>query len=178
MQGDPSALSQVALNTLLWEAAVMTLVIGLVNIGVGANKTDPKAYGVIILSGAIMETLATAFIIWDENVFGATVAAAFVLLLWMLGIDLIIGGNPYVISHALWFTGILFAGFTAFTAVKLHMIFLSVALGLLVPVTVGAGVHGYTGSRAAALVAGYASLIDGFVFLVMAFAGAIGVSLP
>lgn len=79
-----------------------------------------------------METLATEFIIWNKNVFGAIVPVAFVLLPWMLGIDLVIGDNPYVISHTLWFTGILFAGFTASTAVKLHMhmVFLSIALGV------------------------------------------------
>jgi hypothetical protein len=172
-------LSETAMNTLLWEAAVMTLVIGLVNMGIGREKVDLRDYGIIILSGALMETIAMAFVIVDKSIFAATVAAAFVLLLWILGIALTVGGtNLYVINHTLWFTGILFALFSAFTAIKLHSVFLTTALGLLVPVTVCGALHGYTGSNACAKAAGICSFIDGFVFLTMAFAGAVGIALP
>ena len=173
------SLSETAMNTLLWEAAVMTLVIGLVNLGVGKEKVNLKDYGVIILSGAIMETLATGFVILDKNVFAATVAAAFVLLLWILGIALTLGGtNLYLANHALWFTGIFFALISGFTAIKLHLAFLTTALGLLVPLTVCAAIHGYTGNEACGKIAGICSFIDGFVFLTMAFAGAVGIVLP
>ena len=173
------SLSETAMNTLLWEAAIMTLVIGLVNMGVGRDKVNLKDYGVIILSGAIMETMATGFVIADKNIFAATVAAAFVLLLWILGVALTLGGtNLYLANHALWLTGILFALFTAFAAWKLHLVFLSLALGLLVPLTWCAAVHGYTGNEACAKIAGVCSFIDGFVFLIMAFAGAVGIALP
>jgi len=172
------SLSETAMNTLLWEAAVMTLVIGLVNMGVGRDKVNLRDYGVIILSGAIMETLATGFVIADKDIFAATVAAAFVLLLWILGVALTIGGtNLYLANHALWFTGVLFALFTVFAAWK-HLVFLSTALGLLVPLTFCAAIHGYKGSAACAKIAGVCSFIDGFVFLIMAFAGAVGIALP
>jgi hypothetical protein len=173
------SLSETAMNTLLWEAAVMTLVIGLVNMGVGRDKINLRDYGIIILSGAIMETIAMAFVITDKNIFASTVAAAFVLLLWILGIALTVGGtNLYLANHALWFTGILFALFSTFTGVKLHLVFLTTALGLLVPLTICGAVHGYTGSEACAKIAGVCSFIDGFVFLTMAFAGAVGIALP
>jgi len=54
-------LAHVAMNTLLWEAAVMLLVIGFVEMGIGKN--EPKDFGVVLLSGAIMETIAMAFVI-------------------------------------------------------------------------------------------------------------------
>lgn len=92
------SVAQTALNTLFWEAAVMLLVIGFVNVGVGKN--EPRDFGIVLLSGALMETIAMAFIIMEGDVFGATVAAAFVLLLWMLGIGLIIGKNLMAMNHA------------------------------------------------------------------------------
>ncbi|MEB3756125.1 MAG: hypothetical protein GSR79_04635 [Desulfurococcales archaeon] len=175
----PPPLSEVAMTTLLWEAAVMTLVIGLVNLGAGKEKINLKDYGVIILSGAIMETLALGYVIADRNVFAGTIAAAFVLLLWILGVSLTIGGtNLYLANHALWFTGILFAAFSIYTGIELHLVFLTTALGLLVPVTICGAIHGYTGNEACAKIAGITSFIDGFVFMTMAFAGAIGVALP
>ncbi|AFZ70583.1 hypothetical protein Calag_0842 [Caldisphaera lagunensis DSM 15908] len=172
------ALANTAMNTLFWEAGVMTLIIGFVNIGIGGNKINPKDFGIVILSGALMETLALSFVIEDRAVFDATVAAAFVLLLWMISIALILGGtNLYVIQHALWFTGILFFGFATYTA-YLHLIFITIILYLLVPVTVFLSLHGYTGKAVYAKIAGYCSAIDGFLFLVLAFTGAIGVVLP
>ena len=172
------ALANTAMNTLFWEAGVMTLVIGLVNIGIGGQKINTKDFGIVILSGAIMETLALGFVIQDAQVFDATVAAAFVLLLWIISIALILGGtNLYVVQHALWFTGILFALFTAYTAMH-GLVFVSIALGLLVPVTVLLAVHGYTGKAYWAKAAGVCSAIDGFVFLSLAFTGAIQVVLP
>lgn len=172
------ALANTAMNTLFWEAGVMTLVIGFVNIGIGGNKINPKDFGIVILSGALMENIELGFVIADRSVFQATVAAAFVLLLWMIGIALVLGGtNLYVIQHALWFTGILFAGFAAYTA-TLHAIFITIILALLVPVTVFLSLHGYTGKAVFAKIAGYCSAIDGFLFLILAFTGAIGVVLP
>jgi hypothetical protein len=53
-----------------------------------------------------------------------------------------------------------------------------VALGLLVIVTIFLGAAGYTGNAALRKVGAAASLIDAFVFLVMAYAGAVGIALP
>ncbi|ESQ25117.1 MAG: hypothetical protein OSP8Acid_11590 [uncultured Acidilobus sp. OSP8] len=44
MSGSPS-LSEAALNTLLWEAAVMTLVIGFVELNLPKGKNDPRDFG-------------------------------------------------------------------------------------------------------------------------------------
>ncbi|MGC8567305.1 MAG: hypothetical protein ACP5M8_06605 [Caldisphaera sp.] len=172
------ALASTAMNTLFWEAGVMTLVIGFVNMGIGGTKNNPKDFGIVILSGAIMETLALAFVIQDAAVFDATVAAAFVLLLWMISIALILGGtNMYIIQHALWFTGIIFAMFATYTAIH-GLIFISVILYFLVPVTVFLSLHGYTGKATYAKIAGIFSALDGFLFLILAFAGSIGYVLP
>jgi len=171
-------MSEVALNTLLWEAAVMTLVIGFVELNLPKGKNDPRDFGWVLLSGALLETIALGFIIADRNVFGATVAAAFILLLWALGLPLAIGGGSRMaVNHAVWFTGLLFLGFTIFAA-QHGLYTLSVALGLLVIVTIFLGAAGYTGNAALRKVGAAASLIDAFVFLVMAYAGAVGIALP
>ncbi len=47
----------------------------------------------MILAGAIMKSLALAYVIADGSVFQATVAAAFVPLPWMIPIALIISGT-------------------------------------------------------------------------------------
>jgi len=177
VSGSPS-LSEVALNTLLWEAAVMTLVIGFVELNLPKGKNDPRDFGWVLLSGALLETIAMGFIIADRNIFGATVAAAFILLLWALGLPLAIGGgNRMAVNHAVWFTGLLFLGFTIFAA-QHGLYTLSVALGLLVIVTIFLGAAGYTGNAALRKVGAAASLVDAFVFLIMAYAGAVGIALP
>ncbi len=170
-------LAHVAMNTLLWEAAVMLLVIGFVEMGIGKN--EPKDFGVVLLSGAIMETIAMAFVIAGGDIFGATVAAAFILLLWFLGFALILGGtNRIAINHAVWFTGVLFLGFTAFTA-KLGLVTLTIGLGLLVPICWLLSAANYTGQHSLGKLAGLLSFIDGWVFLAMAFANATGmIKLP
>jgi hypothetical protein len=169
------SVTETALNTLFWEAGVMLLVIGSVNLGIGKN--EPRDFGIVLLSGAIMETIAMVFVISAGNIMGATIAAAFVLLLWMLGIGLIIGKNLTAMNHALWFTGIFFTLITIETA-KLGLITLSIALGLLSPITILLAATHYAGKPMLAKVAGALSFIDGWIFFVMAYAGAVGLVLP
>ncbi|GAB6944395.1 hypothetical protein [Vulcanisaeta sp. JCM 14467] len=169
------SVAQTALNTLFWEAAVMLLVIGFVNVGVGKN--EPRDFGIVLLSGALMETIAMAFIIMEGDVFGATVAAAFVLLLWMLGIGLIIGKNLMAMNHALWFTGIFFALITA-ELIAMHAIMLSIAIGLLPIITILLSIAHYMNKPMIGRIAGMVSIIDGFLFFVLAYAGAVGIVLP
>ncbi len=172
-----SELAHVAMNTLLWEAAVMLLVIGFVEMGIGKN--EPKDFGFVLLTGAIMETIAMCFVIAGGDIFGATVAAAFIVLLWALGLSLTCGGgNRIAINHAVWFTGVLFALFTAFTLQLGHMT-LSAALGLLVLVCFGLSLANYTGKHSIGKIAGALSFIDGWIFLIMAYANATGtIALP
>ncbi|MFP3044528.1 MAG: hypothetical protein RXR03_02870 [Thermocladium sp.] len=169
------SIAETALNTLFWEAGVMLLVIGSVNLGIGKN--EPRDFGIVILSGAIMETLAMAFVISAGDTMGATIAAAFVLLLWMLGIGLIIGKNLTAMNHALWFTGIFFALITIETA-KLGLVTLSIALGLLPLVTILLAAAHYAEKPMLAKAAGAISFIDGWIFFIMAYAGAVGLALP
>jgi len=169
-------LAHVAMNTLLWEAAVMLLVIGFVEMGLGKN--EPKDFGIVLLSGAIMETIAMSFVIAVVDIFGATVAAAFILLLWFLGFALILGGtNRIAINHAVWFTGVLFLGFSVFTY-KLGLVTLTAGLGLLVPITWLLAIANYTEIHILGKIAGALSFIDGWIFLAMAYANATGLQLP
>ncbi|WP_456329112.1 hypothetical protein [Archaeoglobus sp.] len=169
-------LAHVAMNTLLWEAAVMLLVIGFVEMGIGKN--EPKDFGIVLFSGAIMETIAMVFVILGGDIFGATVAAAFIMLLWFLGIALILGGtNRMAINHAVWFTGVLFLGFTLFAFQIGHMT-LAAALGLLVLVTWLLSLANYTGNHTFGKVAGALSFIDAWIFLAMAYANVVGIALP
>ena len=165
-----SELAHVAMNTLLWEAAVVLLVIGFVEMGIGKN--EPKDFGIVLLSAAIMETIAMCFVIAGGDIFGATVAAAFIMLLWFLGFALIFGGtNRIAINHAIWFTGVLFLGFTVFTA-SLHLITLTLGLGLLVPICWLLAAANYMGVHTLGKAAGVLSFIDGWIFMAMAFANA------
>ncbi len=170
-------IAHVAMNTLLWEAAVMLLVIGFVEMGIGKN--EPRDFGIVLLSGAIMETIAMAFVISAGDIFGATVAAAFILLLWFLGIALILGGtNRMAINHTVWFTGVVFLGFTMFT-LQHGLMTLSVAFGLLAPMCWLLSAANYTGIRILGKIAGALSFIDAWIFFAMAFANATGmITLP
>ncbi len=118
-----------------------------------------------------------AFMIMEGNVFGATVAAAFVLLLWMLGIGLIVGKNLMAMNHALWFTGIFFALITA-ELIMLRAVMLSFAIGLLPIITILLAAAHYMNKPVIGKVAGVISIIDGFAFFILAFAGAVGIVLP
>ncbi|WP_243665614.1 hypothetical protein [Vulcanisaeta sp. JCM 16159] len=169
------SIAQTALNTLFWEAAVMLLVIGFVNMGVGKN--EPRDFGIVLLSGALMETIAMAFVIVEGDIFGATVAAAFVLLLWMLGIGLIMGKNLMAMNHALWFTGLFFALITV-ELIRMGTVMLSFAIGLLPIITILLSIVHYLNKPSIGKVAGVISIIDGFAFFVLAFAGAAGIVLP
>ena len=162
----------VAMNTLIWEAAVMLFVIGIVEMGIGNN--EPKDFGIVLLSGALMETVAMCFVIASGEMFGATVAAAFVLLLWFLGIALTLGGtNRMAINHSVWFTGVLFLAFTIFVA-QHGMVWLTVALGLLVPITWLLSLANYTGKHALGKIAGFLSFIDGWIFFILALGHVVG----
>jgi hypothetical protein len=157
----------------------MTLVIGFVELNLPKGKNDPRDFGWVLLSGALLETIALVGLIADGNAFGAIMAAAFTLLLWALGLPLAIGGgNRMAVNHAVWFTGLLFLFLTIFAAG--HGLYaLSVALGLLVIATISLGAAGYTGNATLRKIGAVASLIDAFVFLIMAiYAGTVGIALP
>jgi hypothetical protein len=96
----------------------MTLVIDFVELNRLKGKNDPRDFGWVLLSGALLETIAlVGFIIADGNAFGAIMAAAFTLLLWALGLPLAIGGgNRMAVNNVVWFTGLLFLFLTIFAA--------------------------------------------------------------
>jgi len=172
-------MSEAALSTLLWGAAVMTLVIGFVELNRLKGKNDPRDFGWVLLSDALLETIALVGFIADGNAFGAIMAAAFTLLLWALGLPLAIGGgNRMAVNHAVWFTGLLFLFLTI--AMAGHGLYtLSMALGLLVIATISLGAAGYTGNATLRKIGAAASLVDAFVFLIMViYAGAVGIALP
>ena len=168
--------AHVAMNTLIWEAAVMLWIIGLVELGVD-KRHDPKDFGWVLLTGGLMETIALAFLISAGDMFGATAAAAFILLLWALGAGLVAGTNRAVQNHAVWFTGIYFLCAAWFTGTH-HLITLTVMFALLVPITWLLSLANYTGKHGLAKIAGFLSIIDSVLFFVWAFATAIGHHLP
>jgi len=173
---DPSQIVHASMNTLLWEAAIMTICIGCVDLGWGKN--DPRDLGIVLVAGAFLETIALVFVLANGAAFEATIAAAFILALWYLGIAFILNRtNREVMIHANMLTGLLFLLFTIYSAVYGH-VFLTVALGLLVFVLWGAGIAHYKEKPMGAKIAGAAAFADAFVFTIMAFTGAIGISLP
>ncbi len=169
-------MAHVALNTLIWEAAVMLWIIGFVEVRIGKN--DPKDFGWILLTGGLMETIALAFLIAAKDMFGATAAAAFILLLWVLGAAFVSGDtNRQAQTHAVWFTGFYFL----FAAVYLgthHIIWLTIAFALLVPLCWLLALGAYTEKRFFSVVAGLISLVEGIIFFALAFTNAIGKPLP
>lgn len=173
---EPSAIIHASMNTLLWEAAIMTVCIGCVDLGWGKN--DPRDLGIVLLAGALLETIALCFVLANGNALDATIAAAFILALWYLGFAMTLGKtNRLVMVHANMLTGLLFFLFTVWAAINAH-VFLAIALGLLVPVLWGGSLAHYTGNPKGAKIAGIAAFVDSFVFTFMAFCGAIGVNLP
>ncbi len=168
-------MAHVAMNTLIWEASVMLWVIGFVELGIGEN--DPKDFGWVLLSGALLETIALAFLIAAKDMFGATAAAAFILLLWALGSGILAGGNRIVQQHAVWWTGIYFLAAGIFLAVH-GIVVVTIAFLLLVPVTWALALGGYTGNHTWSKIGGFLAAIDGIIFLIMAVASAIGYKLP
>lgn len=174
---EPQAVIHTAMNALLWCAAIMTVVIGCVDLGWGNNA--PKDLGIVLLAGALIETVSLVFVIAKGAVFDATIAAAFILVLWYLGAGLVLGGtNRIAMTHGNMLTGLLFLGFAIWAGVGLGKVFLTVALALLVPVLWGGGLAAYWQKPAYAKIGGLCSFVDGFIFALMAFCGAIGLVLP
>ncbi len=169
-------MAHVAMNTLIWEAAVMLWIIGFVELGIGKN--DPKDFGWVLLTGGLMETIALAFLIAAKDMFGATAAAAFILLLWALGAAFVSGDtNRQVQAHAVWFTGFYFLFAAAFLA-KHHLVTLTWAFGLLVPLCWLLSLGSYTGKHVFGKIAGFISLIEGVLFFIIAYCNAVGIHLP
>ncbi|MGC8719226.1 MAG: hypothetical protein ACP5TY_04365 [Thermodesulforhabdaceae bacterium] len=166
----------VAMNTLIWEAAVVLWIIGMMDLGV-SSKHEAKDFGYILLTAAIMETLAMLFVIAAGNMFGATAAAAFVFLLWALAFGLINGTNRFLTTHAVLLTCFYFLGATIFLAKK-GAIFLTIMFGLLVPITFFIVMANYTGKRGWGKLAGLLSAIDGIIFGIYALWSAMGYKLP
>ena len=168
-------MAHVAMNTLIWEASVMLWVIGFVELGIGKN--DPKDFGWVLLSGALLETIALAFLIAADDMFGATAAAAFILLLWALGSGILAGGNRIVQQHAVWWTGIYFLIAGIFLAAH-GVVVISIGFLLLVPITWLLAAGGYSGNHTWSKVGGFLSAIDGIIFLIIAVSTALGYKLP
>lgn len=168
-------MGHVALNALIWEASVVLLTIGFVEMGIGKN--EPKDFAWVLLTGGLLETLSLAFLIADKNVFGATAAAAFIFLLWDLGAGVLSGTKRIAQTHGVWFTGFYFLFAGIFLAIH-HEVVLTIAFLLLAPVTWLLALGNYTSKTGFAKVAGFLSAIDAIVFFIIAFAGAVGYPLP
>ncbi len=168
-----------AFSTLFWEASIVLGSIGMMELGIGKN--DPKDFGYVFLTGGLMETISMVFMIAQGDAFGATAAAAFIFLLWAIGIALVTGTNRMLFNFALWWTGVyfIFAGIFTF---QHHLVWLTALFWILTIDTVLLAIRGYGGERTWAN--GLAKLIGIFcsataiILFVMAFAGAIGYQLP
>jgi succinate-acetate transporter protein len=170
-------MGHVAMNTLIWDAAVVLWIIGLVEMGVD-KRHELKDFGYVLLTGAIMETIAMLFVIASGNMFGATAAAAFIFLLWALAFGVITGTNRAVTNHAVWFTGVYFLLATIFLLKHGQPITLVLMFGLLVPITFLLSLANYTGNHGMAKFAGLLSAIDGILFFAWAAGSAMGYKLP
>jgi hypothetical protein len=168
-------MGHVALNALIWEASIVLLTIGFVEMGIGKN--DPKDLAWVLLTGGLMETLSLAFLVADKNMFGATAAAAFIFLLWDLGAGILSSTNRMAQNHGIWFTGFYFLFAGIFLGIH-HEIVLTIAFLLLVPVTWFLAIGNYSGKTGFSKFAGFLSAVDAIVFFIIAFAGAIGYHLP
>lgn len=168
-------MAHVAMNALVWEASVMLWVIGLVELGIGDN--DPKDFAWVLLTGALLETISLAFLIAAKNLFDATAAAAFIVLLWALGAGILAGGNRIVQQHAVWWTGIYFLVTGIFLATH-GVVVVSIAFLILVAVTWALALGGYTGNHAWSKIGGFLSAIDGIIFLIIALSTVLGYKLP
>ncbi|MGE4546260.1 MAG: hypothetical protein AB7E28_00635 [Desulfurella sp.] len=166
----------VAMNTLLWEAAVVLWVIGMMDLGV-SKRHDVKDFGYVLLTAAIMETIAMVFVIISGNIFGATAAAAFVFLLWALALGLLNGTNRVVTYHAVFLTSFYFLGSTLFLISK-GAVFLSFMFGLLVPITFLLSLASYTEKHSLGKIAGGLSALDGLLFFIYSLSSALGYTLP
>ncbi len=165
----------VALNALIWEASIVLLTIGFVELGIGKN--DPKDFAWVLLTGGLMESLSLAFLVADKNMFGATAAAAFIFLLWDLGAGILSGTNRMAQNHGIWFTGFYFLFAGLFLAIHKEIV-LTIAFLLLVPVTWLLALGNYTGKSGFGKVAGFFSAVDAIVFFIIAFSGAVNFHLP
>jgi hypothetical protein len=165
------------MTTLLWEAAIMLIVIGCVDLGLGAAKNHPRDMGIVLLCGAILETIALGFVIAGEAYLDALIAAAFILVLWYLGLGLIIGENRFVMQHANVFTGVLFTAIAIYCGIQ-GEIMLTVALAFLVPVLWASAASTYWEKPSIAKIGGGFAFIDAFIFLAMAFCNGINFALP
>lgn len=168
-------MGHVAMTALIWEASIVLLTIGLVEMGIGKN--DPKDFAWVLLTGAILESVSLAFLIAAKDVFGATAAAAFIFLLWDLGAGILSKTNRIVQAHGVWFTGFYFLCAGIYLASH-GVIITTIAFLLLVPVTWLLAVGTYTGNAGYGKVGGFFAAVDSIVFFIIAFSGAIGHHLP
>lgn len=173
---EPSSIIHTAMNALIWEAAIMLICIGCVDLGLGKN--EPRDLGIVLLAGAFLESISLGLVILSGGTLEATIAGAFILVLWYLGGAFALGKtNRTVMIHGNMLTGLLFLLLTIFVGKQAEVI-LAIGLGLLVPVLWAGGIAHYAEKPGIAKIAGVCSFVDAFVFLAMAFTGAIGVALP
>jgi len=168
-------MGHVAMNALIWEASIVLLTIGFVEMGIGKN--DPKDFAWVLLTGALMESVSLAFLIAAQDAFGATAAAAFIFLLWDLSAGILSGTNRIVQTHGVWFTGFYFLCAGIYLAIHGHVV-VTIAFLLLVPVTWFLAIATYTGKTGFGKIAGFLSAADAVVFFIIAFCGAIHFKLP
>jgi hypothetical protein len=178
IEGGEKMLVHTAMTTLLWEATVMLVVIGCVDLGLGGAKNRPKDMGIVLLCGAILETLALAFVINGEAYFDALIASAFILVLWYLGLGLIIGENRFAMQHANVFTGVLFTAIAIYCGAILGEVVLTIGLAFLPPVLWASAASAYLGKPSIAKIGGGFAFIDAFVFFALAFCNGINFVLP
>lgn len=168
-----------AFSALLWEASIVLGSITMMEWGIGKN--DPRDFGYVFLGAGLMETISIIFLIAEGDVFGTVVAAAFILLLWIIGAGVVTGTNRMLFNFALWWTGIFFLIAGIFT-VKHHLIWTTALFWILTIDTVLLAIRGYGGERSWAK--GLTKLIGVFtavttvILFIMAFAGATGYKLP
>lgn len=173
----PEAVIGTGMNVLLWCAAVVTLIIGCVDMGWGKNEA--KDLGMVLLAAGLLETIALAFMISKGGIFDATVAAAFILVLWYLGMGMVMGGtNRIAMTHGNMLTSLLFLGFAIWAGAVLGKTVLTIALALLVPGLWGGGAAAYLQKPVYGKIGGLCFFVDGAIFALMAFCGAVGIALP
>ena len=173
------SLPVVAFAALFWEASVVLWAIGFMELKIG--NSDPKDFGIILLTAGLMETISLVFLIVSKDAFGAVAAGAFIFLLWALGAHLVFGSNGKLLSHAVWWTGVYFL-LAGFFTIHHKLYSLTALFWVLVIVTFSISLRSYGEGKGwgnfFGAIAGIFSFITAILLFALAFSYAIGTPLP